>query len=69
MSKNFGAEVDFKTEMQLNMKNAFLTNPRNKQKFLYLIGSELKKAGVELNHSACDADFDIVSTACSMAKR
>ena len=51
------------------MKKAFLANPRNKQKFLYFIGSELKKAGVELNHSACDADFDIVSTACSMAKR
>ena len=70
MPKNFGAEVDFKPEMQLTMKKkAFLANPRNKQKFLYFIGSELEKAGVELYHSAGDADFDIVSTACSMAKR
>ena len=44
-------------------------NPRNKQKFLYFIGSELEKAGVELYHSSADADYDIVSTACTMAKR
>ena len=69
MSKHIGAEVVFKPEMQLTMKKkAFLVNPRNKQKFLYFIGSELEKAGVELYHSAGDADFDIVST-CSMAKR
>ena len=69
MSKNIGAAVDFKPEMQLTIKKkAFLANPRNKQKFLYFIGSELEKAGVELYHSAGDADFDIVST-CSMAKR
>lgn len=69
-SKNVGAEVDFKPEMQLTMnKKAFLANPRNKQKFLYFIGSELEKAGVELYHSAGDADYDIVSTACTMAKR
>ena len=44
-------------------KKAFLANPRNKQKFLYFIGSELEKAGVELYHSAGDADYDIMSTA------
>ena len=53
MSKNIGAEVDFKPEMQLTMKKkAFLANPKNKQKFLYFIGSELQKAGVEMYHSA-----------------
>ena len=36
MSKNIGAEVDFKPEMQLTMKRkAFLANPRNKQRILY----------------------------------
>ena len=50
-------------------KKAFLANPKNKQKFLYFIGSELQKAGVELYHSAGDADFNIVSTACPMARR
>ena len=39
MSKNIGAEVDFKPEMQLTMKKSFLANPRNKQMFLYFIGS------------------------------
>ena len=40
MSKNIGAEVDFKPEMQLTMKKkSFLANPRNKQMFLYFISS------------------------------
>ena len=52
-----------------NMKKAFLTNPRNKQKVLYFIASELEKAGVELYHSAGDADYGIMSTACTMSKR
>ena len=68
-SNNIGTEVDFKPEMQLTMKKAFLANPRNKQKFLYFIGSELEKAGIELHHNGGDADYDIVSTACTMAKR
>lgn len=69
-AKTIGAEIDFKPEMQLTMKKkAFLANPRNKQKFLYFIGSELEKAGVDLHHSADDADYDIVSTACTIAKR
>ena len=55
--------------MLLTMKKAFLANPRNKQKFLYFIANELEKAGVELYHSAGDADYDIVSTTCTMAKR
>ena len=69
-SSNIGAEVNFKAEMWLTMKKkAFLTNPKNKQRFLYFIGTELKKAGVEVQHSAGDADYNIVSTACTMAKR
>ncbi|MPC60671.1 hypothetical protein E2C01_054727 [Portunus trituberculatus] len=56
--------------MQLAMKKkAFLVNPRNKQKFIYFIGSELEKAGVNLHHSAGDADYYIVSTACIITKR
>ena len=69
-SHNIGAEVNFQPEMQLTMKKkAFLANPKNKQNFLYFIGSELEKSGVEVHHSQGDADYDIVSTACIMAKR
>ena len=69
-SSHIGAEVSFKPEMQLTMKKKpFLANPKNNQKFLYFIGSELEKAGVDLHHSADDADYDIVSTACTIAKR
>lgn len=69
-SSNIGAEVNFKPEMQLTMKKkAFLANPKNKQKFLYFIGNELSKAGIEVQHSADDADYDIVLAACTMAKK
>ena len=69
-SSHIGAEVSFKPEMQLTMKKKpFLANPKNKQKFLYFIGSELEKAGIEVQHSGGDADYDIVSTACTMACR
>ena len=33
------------------------------------MGSELEKAGVELHPSADYADYDIISTACSMAMK
>ena len=69
-SQNIGAEVNFKLEMQLTMKKkSFLANSKNKQKFLYFIGSELDKTGIKVQHSASDADYNIVSTACTMAKR
>ena len=69
-TRNIGAEVTFKPDMRLTMrKKVFLSNPRNKQKFLHYIGGELEKSGVTVHHSAGDADYDIVSAACSMAKR
>ena len=69
-SKIIGAEVNFTPAMQLTMKKkTFLANPRNKQKFLNYIGSELEKAGVKVEHSSADADYNIVSTACTMAMR
>ena len=68
-SSNIGAEVNFNPEMQLTMKKkTFLANTTNKQRFLYFIGNELIKAGVEVQHSTCDADYNIVSTAYTMAK-
>ena len=43
--------------MKLSMKKkVFPANPRNKQKFLFLIGKELENAGVEVKHSAGDAN-------------
>ena len=69
-SQNNGAEVNFKPEMLLTIKKkSFLANSKNKQKFLYFIGSELEETGIKVQHSATDADYNIVSTACPMAKR
>ena len=69
-SQNIGAEVSFTPEMQLTMKKkSFLANFKNKQRFVYFIGSELEKAGLEVKHCAGDADYDIVLTACTMAER
>ena len=48
-------------------KKSFLANPKNKQKFIYLLGSELEKAGVQVKHSSDDADYNIVMSACDIA--
>ena len=50
-------------------KKSFLANSKNKQKFLCFIGSEFDKTGIKVQHSASDADYNIVSTACTMAIR
>jgi hypothetical protein len=65
-SKCVGAEVDIKPEIYLTMKKkAFLVNPKNKQ--IFFIGSEMEKNGITVHHSLSDADYNIVSTACSIA--
>jgi len=49
--------------MPQKMKDkSFLANPRNKQKFIYLLELELKKAGVPVKHSSDDADYNIPSS-------
>ena len=50
-------------------KKSFLANSKEKQKFVYFIGSELDKTGIKVQHSASDVDCNVVSTACTMAKR
>ena len=53
------------------MKNkVFLANSKNKQKCMHFIGSELDETGIKIQHvSTSDADYNIVSTACTIAKR
>ena len=64
-----GVNVDFTSDMLLKMKKkSFLANPKNKQKFIDLLGSEMvKEKGIQVRHSIGDADYDIVVSACTIA--
>ena len=67
--KEVGVEVSFEPNMFTTMKKAaFLANQRNKQGFLYLLGSELVKASIKVKHCKGDADYDIAITACTLAR-
>jgi hypothetical protein len=54
--------------MLLKMKKTFLANQRNKQKCVYLLGSDMEKdGGIQVRHSSGDADYDIAMSACAIA--
>lgn len=57
------------SQMHVAMKKAFLAKPQKKQRFLNFNNIKLEEAGLEVEQSTGDADYDIVSTACTMAKR
>ena len=40
-------------------KDVFLSNKRNKQKFIHMLGEELCAIGCEVIHEQADADFTI----------
>ena len=64
-----GADVEVGKTTQLRMKKStFLTNSKNKQKFIFLLGEELEKCpNVQARHSPGDADYDIAMSACAVA--
>jgi hypothetical protein len=49
-------------------KDIFLTNPRNKQRFIELLGCKLRDASFEVVHTQDDADLPIVKTAINFAR-
>lgn len=67
--REMGVDVDVTGDMLLKMKKkSFLANPRNKQRFIDLLGSQLEKDGTNVKHSSGDADYDIVVNACMIAQ-
>ena len=44
-------------------KDIFLSNPRNKQRFIVMLGEELKKRGIEVIQCEKDADVHVVKCA------
>ena len=46
----------------------FVANPRNKQKFINLMSSQMEKEGIHLKQSSGDADYDIAMSACALAQ-
>ena len=46
----------------------FVANPRNKQKCINLMSSQMEKEGINLKQSSGDADYDIAMSACALAQ-
>ena len=63
-----GVDVDFTGRRILKLKTPFLANPRNKQKCINLLSSQIEKEGIHLNKSSGDADYDIAMSACALAQ-
>lgn len=70
-TKEVGREILFTNDMKINFtKEEFLSNQRNKQKFLIELGKLLDEKGIVVKHADGDADLKIVTTAmeCAIAK-
>ncbi|EDO49780.1 predicted protein [Nematostella vectensis] len=64
-----GPSVEFDGKMVLRIKkDVFLSNPANKQRFIYLLGDKLQRSGYTVLHAPGDADLAIVETAIQSAK-
>ena len=60
-----GADLEFLPEMEMTMpKKAFMANAKNKQRLINLIGHKMTETGIEVEHSAGDADYTIAISAC-----
>ena len=56
-----GADVEFMPDILLRMKKKqFLANPKNKQRFINLIGSKLEKSGIQVRQACGDADVEVI---------
>ena len=59
-----GVTVEFDLSMKLQTKKeVFLSNPKNKQRFINMLGTKLKSKGCVVHHARGDADVLIVDTA------
>ena len=61
-------EVHFSGQSKLNMtKEQFLSNSKNKQRFIDMLSSSLRNVGISTIHAPDDADLLIVTTAVDTA--
>lgn len=70
-TKAVGREILFTNDMKINVtKEEFLSNQRNKQKFLIELGKLLDEKGIVVKHADGDADLKIITTAleCAITK-
>jgi hypothetical protein len=64
-----GPEIHFTENMPCkSRKETFLSNTKNKQNFINLLGRTLSSNGIRVNQAEADADLDIVKTAISFAE-
>ena len=63
-----GRSVSFKPDMVVcDKKDIFLSNLKNKQEFLYLLGDEFEMKGIRTKHAKGDADCLIIKEALHAA--
>ena len=68
-TRAIGPDVTFEGEMSFNLKkDDFLSNPRNKERFIKYLGSKLQHAGRRVLYAKADADVLIVKTAIESAE-
>ena len=68
-SGKVAATVTFTESMSITLKkDNFLSNPKNKQRFLMMLSQALQNAGCVTHHSDGDADLLIVKTAVESAQ-
>ena len=63
-----GVSVTFSLDMSLSVtKEAFLSDPKNKQQFIDFLGARLTSQGCHVFHDQADADLFIVQKAIESA--
>ena len=68
-SGNSPSTVTFTESMSVTLKkDNFLSNPKNKQRFLSMLSKALQNVGGITHHADCDADLIIVKTAVESAR-
>ena len=64
-----GVSVTFSLDMSLSVtKEAFLSDPKNKQQFINFLGTKLTNQGSHVFHDQADADLFIVQKAIESAE-
>ena len=65
-----GVEVTFDESTILSTrKKLFLSNKRNKEKFIKLLGKHLQQEGCKVQYASADADLDIVLQSVEESKK
>ncbi len=67
-NKNFGSEISFNGATPLKTKKQeFLSNPKNRNEFINILGKKLEETGVAVANTMGDANISIAERAISLS--